>query len=282
MTEQVTKAFTHGGKFHADDVFSAALLQYLYPEIQIERGYEVPDDYDGIVFDIGFGEFDHHQENKKVRENGIAYAAFGLLWERFGASILGEEEAKRFDEKFIQPLDFNDNTGEYHEVASIIGLFNPAWDSDENCDDAFRQAVEFASKILNMKFQKVFSILRAKEIVEVAVQKQQDGIMVMEIGAPWKQFVAHTDIEFVVTPSLRGGFNAQGVDTDGEERQLKCPFPECLRGKTSEELVEITGIPTLHFCHNSGFLAATKTKEDAIAVCKFAKKMQTKLQETDK
>lgn len=31
-------AFTHSGKFHADDVFSSALLLYLNPEITILRG----------------------------------------------------------------------------------------------------------------------------------------------------------------------------------------------------------------------------------------------------
>ena len=51
------KGFTHGGKFHADDVFSAALLLYLNPESQITRGNKVPEEYDGIVFDIGRGEY---------------------------------------------------------------------------------------------------------------------------------------------------------------------------------------------------------------------------------
>ena len=46
-------AFTHGGKFHADDVFSSALLLYINPEISITRGNSVPDDFTGIVFDIG-------------------------------------------------------------------------------------------------------------------------------------------------------------------------------------------------------------------------------------
>ena len=76
------KAFTHGGKFHADDVFSSALLLYFNPEIQITRGNQVPEDYEGIVYDIGRGEYDHHQKDSRVRENGIAYAAFGLLWDQ--------------------------------------------------------------------------------------------------------------------------------------------------------------------------------------------------------
>ena len=65
LMEQIKKkdarAFTHGGKFHADDVFSAALLFYINPEITILRGNRVPDDFDGIVFDIGRGAYDHHQ-----------------------------------------------------------------------------------------------------------------------------------------------------------------------------------------------------------------------------
>ncbi|WP_435143555.1 MYG1 family protein [Faecalibacterium prausnitzii] len=59
--------FTHAGKFHADDVFATALLQILRPDIKITRGFVVPDDFDGIVYDIGFGMFDHHQEPRETR-----------------------------------------------------------------------------------------------------------------------------------------------------------------------------------------------------------------------
>ena len=71
-------AFTHSGKFHADDVFSSALLLYLNPELTILRGNRVPDDFEGIVFDIGRGKYDHHQKDSRIRENGVPYAAFGL------------------------------------------------------------------------------------------------------------------------------------------------------------------------------------------------------------
>ena len=85
-------AFTHSGKFHADDVFSSALLLYLNPEITILRGNKVPEDFDGIVFDIGRGRYDHHQKDSRIRENGIPYAAFGLLWnsvpKSWGKSLL--------------------------------------------------------------------------------------------------------------------------------------------------------------------------------------------------
>lgn len=113
------------------------MLLYLNPEITITRGSKVPEGYDGIVFDIGRGEYDHHQKDSRIRENGVPYAAFGLLWERLGAGILGEELAQTFDEAFVQPLDNNDNTGEKNELATLIGNFNPTWDAAGSSDDAF-------------------------------------------------------------------------------------------------------------------------------------------------
>ena len=52
IKQKNSSAFTHSGKFHADDVFSAALLLYLNPEITITRGNQVPENYEGLVFDI--------------------------------------------------------------------------------------------------------------------------------------------------------------------------------------------------------------------------------------
>lgn len=96
--------FTHGGKFHADDVFSYALLRMIHP---------------------------------------------GLLWQQLGAAVLGDQkQAEKFDFRFIQPLDLNDNTGEPDAIASLIADFNPVWDAKEDTDAAFLRAADFAEQIL--------------------------------------------------------------------------------------------------------------------------------------
>ena len=77
------KGFTHAGRFHADDVFAAALLRLCNPNIRIQRGFSVPEGYDGIVFDIGDGPFDHHGKDTPVRECGGEICG---LWPAFGAS----------------------------------------------------------------------------------------------------------------------------------------------------------------------------------------------------
>ena len=73
--QQNATAFTHSGKFHADDVFSAALLLYLNPEITITRGNRVPEDFDGIVFDIGRGRYDHHQKDSRRSRSSVDFPA---------------------------------------------------------------------------------------------------------------------------------------------------------------------------------------------------------------
>jgi len=267
----VERGFTHSGKFHADDVFSAALLTILNPDIKIERGFQVPEEFDGIVFDIGLGEFDHHQQDRAVRENNIPYAAFGLLWRKYGSLLIGEEEAKRFDEKFIQGLDLNDNTGSENQIADIISVFNPPWDWAVSSDKAFEEAKELAQKILIKEIEHIKSINRAEDLVKNALEKMEDGILVLPRSAPWKKFVKEKEVFFVIYPSRRGGYCAQAVPKEDKSGELKIPFPEAWRGKEKEVIGTISGVETLHFCHNSGFLISAMTKEDAMKACKIAR-----------
>lgn len=270
----IQKGFTHGGKFHADDVFSAALLTILNPDITIERGFQVPEDFDGIVFDIGFGEFDHHQQDRAVRENNIPYAAFGLLWRKYGSLLVGEEEAKRFDEKFIQSLDLNDNTGSENAIAEVISVFNPPWDYAVSADAAFQEAKEVAYKILVKEIEHIKSINRAEDLVTKALSKCEDGILIMPRSAPWKKFVKQKEVYFVVAPSNRGGFTAQAVPKDDKSGELKIPFPEAWRGVEKERIGSVSTVETLQFCHNSGFLISALTQEDVIKACKITMEQQ--------
>ena len=181
------KAFTHGGKFHADDVFSAALLRILRPDIRIQRGFEVPENFDGLVFDIGDGMFDHHSADREVRPNGVPYAAFGLLWRVLGAGLVGDNQARLLDENFIQPLDLNDNTGEQDSLADAIGSFNPRWDEKTDPDECFFKAVDFAQVILQNRLEEARAVTRADDLVQKAYQNMRDGIVVLPCYAPWKK-----------------------------------------------------------------------------------------------
>ena len=281
IREKNATAFTHSGKFHADDVFSAALLLYLNPEIQIERGSRVPEDYTGIVFDIGRGRYDHHQRDSRIRQNGIPYAAFGLLWEELGKDILGEELAQQFDEVFVQPLDQNDNTGEKNELADLIGNFNPVWDATGNSDRAFFRAVQVAGMILENKFQRYLGNERADKRVEAVLQKQEESvrdgsipeeekkILVLPEFIPCQRHLSETDIAFVIFPSNRGGYCIQPQKKE-YSMNYKCSFPEEWLGLEQDELAAKTGLESAIFCHKGGFIMTTGTLEDAVRACKIS------------
>ena len=101
-----------------------------------------------------------------------------------------------------------------------------------------------------------------------------DGsVLVLPEFAPWKGEVAGSSYKFVVYPSSRGGYSAQGVPVSIDDKTLVCPFPEEWCGKTPEELVEITGIKTLRFCHPNAFLIAAEEKEDAVKAARLALKI---------
>ena len=273
IRQKDASAFTHSGKFHADDVFSSALLLYLNPEITITRGNKVPDDFDGIVFDIGRGRYDHHQKDSRIRENGIPYAAFGLLWEDLGCEILGDELAEKFDEAFVQPLDNNDNTGEKNELASLIGSFNPSWDENGGTDEAFFRAVSVAGMILENKFARYLGNERAdKRIEEVLETRDQTGdfrILVLPEFIPCQKRLSETEVAFVIFPSNRGGYCIQPQKKE-YSLNYKCSFPSEWLGLENEELQKETGLSSATFCHKGGFLMSVGDLSDAIRACQIS------------
>lgn len=270
---KIKNAFTHGGIFHADDVFATALLKILNPDIQVTRGNQIPENFKGIIYDIGGGEFDHHQKEKRIRENGVPYAAFGLLWEKYGEEIVGKEAAEKFDVEFVQPLDWSDNTGESNTLALIISDRNTTWKEKEKDPTVeFEKAVEFAKEILENRFRQIQAKQEACEIVRQEAVKCQNQILYLENAMPWKEAIKGLDILYVIFASQRGGYCIQAVPKEEENsgKLLKKPFPSKWCGASQEELRNITGIVTFRFCHTSGFLSTADTLEDAKKIAELA------------
>lgn len=267
-----TLGFTHGGRFHADDVFSSALLRILRPDIRIYRGFTLPKGFSGIAYDIGDGPFDHHKKDSPRRDNGVPYAAFGLLWREYGKFFLNEEEAQRFDEKFVQPLDLDDNTGCGNILAGAIGAFNPPWDSRQNPDEAFEEALEVAYKILENKLKSLAAVERGKAAVQAGLQTMQEGTVVLKQYAPWKPVLVSSPAEFVIFPSMRGGYSLQCIPKDFNGKTGdKVPLPKAWWGRPQEELARVTGVEDIQFCHASGFMATAGSLEGAKQLVTLAK-----------
>ena len=93
MNVKITKnikdanCITHAGTFHADEIFATLILSKIIPRITLIRLPEFGKEENTlakqnvIVYDIGGGKYDHHQlGGNGIRENGVKYAACGLIW----------------------------------------------------------------------------------------------------------------------------------------------------------------------------------------------------------
>lgn len=286
------KFITHGGTFHADEVLATVILEKVFRDIKISRTFTVPENLkeDVMVFDIGGGKFDHHQKGGNgARENGVPYASCGLIWKEYGHELVKNTPNPDLvwhivDRDLIQGIDATDNgqmpgidyPAQAWTINKLVSSFNPTWDSNEDSDSAFEMAVSFAEIIFNKVLANAIANAKAQTIVEEAIEKSKNHIMVLDEFLPWQEFIFSSvnpkaeELWFVVFPSNRGGYNWQCVpDAFGSFGQRKS-VPTEWRGAKPEELKKMTGVATATFCHPTGFLGATDTLEDAIELAQIA------------
>ena len=88
--EKEATMITHAGKFHPDDVFSTAFLSKIITNPVVFRTTKQDiQSANAIIYDIGFGPFDHHGPNQKYYpDSSIKYCSFGLIWQKYGLNYL--------------------------------------------------------------------------------------------------------------------------------------------------------------------------------------------------
>lgn len=273
-------AYTHAGQFHADDVFSSALLRMINPDIKIIRTFNPPEDA-VIVFDVGGGEYDHHGE-KEFREwnPDCPYAAFGKLWRSLGLRVADDNEDAAFsiEKNLVSEVDWTDNVGNIEHPNTLnvaIAAFNPDFleiefgkdhgiEESEIRDKAFEKALDVAKEILFRFVKTAVDKANLEALIpdRVAIL---DGIMMMDAYIPWKDYADSLNVEndgevkFGIYPSMRGGWNVERMQKHNNPKEAYADFPVEWRGKRADELPD--GVT---FCHASGFLTAFETKEDAV------------------
>lgn len=285
---QQVRVITHNGIFHADDVFSIALLLELgiiTAENQVYRAGEMPDlsvvqpgtyfidiggSYGKEIFDKKCSVFDHHgfiKYRDPVNKTG-RYASFGLLWSFFGGSLLTKRGWRRFDETFACRIDAHDNGDKPFAVSHLIGSMNPLYGSFETEDSQFWKAVRFARDILKREIAqiKVWEAMskKAPEIVEANLdengEKIKEYIVLKEHMPILSAIGAHPKApSFVIYPTKRRFYNVH-VLTGG-----KIQLPKEWWGADESKLPE-----GCSFCHDTGFLLAADTKANAIAAAELA------------
>lgn len=286
-------AVTHSGIFHADEVMASVILQQLFDGIQIIRSRKEEDIERGdIVFDVGGGEFDHHDEDKEYRENGIPYSACGLIWRAYGSDLIRKikpgfnkvqilEVFNSVDKSIIESIDAIDNgyfvdKGEVHmpSLDQMVKGFNPNWNSDQDAEEQFFKAVDFCTPILLNTIEGSISAIEAEKMVKHSYDNREiENILVLDRFCPWKRYLSNYDEEgnifYVVFKDLVNGYRVQAV-SEPDSREPKKEFPREWAGKDPKIINALVDIDDAIFVHPGGFIAGTKSLDSAIKLAEMA------------
>lgn len=279
------KFITHSGVFHADDVFATAFLDLYFTNISVIRLDSVPlnVDNDVIIYDIGKGKFDHHQKEARIRDNGIKYSSFGLLFEEYGLSFLERLKIENKEEvydylvkDFILSIDAIDN-GEFPSVTAnykvktvsdIIKLYNPSYGSNDTSNENFVKAVNVAESIFSFELKNVCGKVKASKKVKELLKNNNTDILLLDEYLPYEEVIltGNYNTKLVIYPSNRGGYCVKTVPISLEDKNSRVYFPLKWAGLVNEDLEKTSGIKDITFCHVNRFLVATKSLEAALKV----------------
>ncbi|MFA5931923.1 MAG: MYG1 family protein [Candidatus Paceibacterota bacterium] len=295
------KIVTHNGSFHADDIFSCATISLMLEkegktfEIFRTRDEGIIENGD-YVFDVGGihdtekNRFDHHQKGGagKRPNNDIEYAAFGLVWKKFGIEICGTQRVVDYiDQRLVSPVDAGDNGFDLVEnkydvspyyIQHFFNAMRPTWleksESSEITDDKmFLKCVEIAKVILSREIIQAKDALLAEEKVLALYNSAEDKrIIVLDKDYSYEHILNNfPEPLYVIYERVSDNlWGVRAVRKDTKTFKNRKDFPASWAGLRDEELEQESGVKGAVFCHKGLFLVVAKTKEAAIALAQKA------------
>ena len=290
LTDSIEKAkfITHSGKFHVDDTISTIFLSKIFDKVVLIRIPSIDNKNiaDKIVYDIGGGEFDHHQKNRNgQRDNGIYYSSIGLLWRKYGKEYLKtlmvnnvEKTFKYIDEELIQYIDVADNMQiEYAKnkiLPDFIKLCNPEWNEKTEENEAFIKAIKLADEFWKVYIKHAIAVVEATEIILKKIEDCKDCYLILDTDMPYKRAISiakRNDIKYIIFKSKREGYDIRTLIDS-------CRFKdEISKAEDIEEARKASGVKELIYIDVHGKLCCTKTLESAIQIVKYNEDIKEKL-----
>lgn len=284
---------THSGTMHADEVFSTAFLDLFKGDIRVFRtssvdSLKISDDV--LVYDVGRGKFDHHQNDALKREDGITYCSFGLLWKEFGKQFLKEygielvdEVWSAIDKDLVEEIDADDNgvfakvdaSYKVKTIPGVIKLFNPSFDSGQIESEQFLKAVGIARSILEEEILYINGKCIAEKRIKNIISELNgdEKYLVLDSFLPYEETIISSDIckniLFVAYPSNRGGYAIKTVPKSADDHSARMLFPEEWAGLEGKTLEEVSNISGLGFCHTGRFIVTCRDLDTVYDVLEF-------------
>ncbi|MFA6393196.1 MAG: MYG1 family protein [Candidatus Paceibacterota bacterium] len=290
---------THNGAFHADDLFAVATLFILNNgnikiirtrnEAWFNKGDYICDV--GGISDPETDRFDHHQrDGAGVRENGIPYASFGLVWKKYGEEICGSLDVAHYIEnKIVCSIDALDVGFDISKpllkdiykygAESIFLSESPTWkEGNDKIDLIFKKQVKKIIPLLKREIKIAKDDIEGiNKLTESYNNSEDKRIVVSNIDFP--RYLLQDTLSklpepiYLVYPSSKSPtWKVEAIKKSPETMESRKPFPDSWRGFLDRDpkAEEIIGIEGVIFTHPTGFYAQVKSKEGAIKLANKA------------
>lgn len=289
-SKEEANCITHSGTMHADEVFATAFLDLYLGDVRVFRTSSISlnEVEEGVlVYDIGRGEYDHHQIDAVKRDNSITYSSVGLLWKKFGKDFLEKQKFENVEEMFlgidkdlVEEIDGDDN-GVFPKVIcpykvktlpNIIKIFNPSYDSNETEDSQFLKAVSLAKMIWEEEILYIRGKVVADHKIKDLLSKKDPNqkYLLLDQYLPYEDSILGNEeanhLLFVAYPSNRGGYSIKTIPKSAEDKTARMEFPVEWAGLENQDLEEVSGIEGLRFCHTGRFLVSCNSLQSVYQV----------------
>lgn len=292
---------THCGSFHADDIFACATLSLYFKKNNIQ--YRVVRTRDesliqkaDYVFDVGgdynpeTNRFDHHQPGGAgKRENDIPYAAFGLVWKKFGPVLCNgnNDIVNEIDRRLVQPIDAIDNgisisnpaeCGLYeYGIYGIISAYQNTWKDVFDTNQQFKSfmiLVDFFAGVLELEIKRAKDRLELMDIIEECYQKAENKEIIeipyhVGVGPMVQGLHKYEEVLYVVARSNKN-WKVMAMRKNPCAFENRKSLPLEWAGKRGKELQDVTGVTDAVFCHNALWMVVAESRLGAWQLAELA------------
>lgn len=231
-----------------------------------------------LMFDIGCGQFDHHQKDARMRSEDkiydgrgdCKYSACSLLWNEFGyqwlSRVTGCKQEKALNrgwmvvDKVLQSIDRQDNYGPvdgYNALSSVMSYYDNVHNPIYSFVKSIENTLEFIFPIIKEAMNVIEQSGQAQSYEDISIKGvfiNYDPIGKKSITNIPAAVFADTNILYMIVPSLNdaGKFNVIGIGNH-----------------TIPKLIE-SGKDGCTFVHATRFMAVFESLEKAKEVAFWA------------
>ncbi len=271
-----TKAATHSGPFHADDVLAWGLIQVFVDAnatLVRTRDASVLDQAD-IVFDVGgifdpaTGRFDHHQNSY---EGPLSSAGMVLDWLE-DCGRVAPDLAQRIRSRVCDYVDDVDNGRREPDpsvpcFASMVEAYNRGSEGLPEFDQAFLRAGQMAAHFVQGIANGHAEEEAARTVVRAAMadaDARGSNTLILNPYVRWKP--AYFELggethptQFVIAPGPDDSWRTLAIPPRLGSFDQKLSLPAAWAGLVDDEFEAKCGIRGARFCHKNRFIMVFDT-----------------------